>query len=190
MGLFDKLFKKSKPQEEETVVYVTPDKILNSASSPVLPCFTVEEEIGDKAYSFRISEDFTVYEDSDMYPAYQYYPYTDDDYDGYDDVLPVIAIGANDKVYEACRAIENDEAVEDIQVEKLDGNQNFLFRTTFEEHGKIVYAYGFASFTAREREAFMLTYNPDVKGTALELKLRAALDNVIKTYTERDLDVL
>ena len=52
----------------------------------------------------------------------------------------------------------------------------------------MIYAYAFGSYTAREWEGFMLTYNPDVKGTALEQKLKAALDTVIRTYSERDID--
>lgn len=189
MGLFDKLFK-SKKKDDNYEILTTPEKILASASSPVLPLFNVEEEYGDKVYSFRISEDFTVFDSHcEMDPAYQYYPYTDDKYDEYCDELPVIAIGPNDRIYDACQAVENDEEVTDLEITKLEGNQNFLFKTTFEERGKVIYAYGFAGYTAREYEAFMLTYNPDVKGTALELKLKAALDNVIKTYSERDLDV-
>ena len=186
MGLFDKLFKKNKVQDDEPEVYITPDKILNSASSPVLPLFKVEDEYGDKIYSFQISEDFTVF-DSNMEPSFQYYPYSDDDYDGYDDVLPVIAIGPNDRIYEACRQLENGETVDELEITKVKSDY-FLYRTTFEEKGKIIYAYTFASYTSREWEGFILTYNPDVKGTALEQKLKSALDTVIRTYKERDID--
>lgn len=188
MGLFDKLFKRNKAEDEEPENLVTPDKILNSASSPVLPLFDVEEESGDKIYSFKISEDFTVY-DTRMYPAFQYYPYTDDELEEYEGSLPVIAIGKNAKIAEACRQLENDETVDELKITKLLHSDYFLFKTTFEEKGRIVYAYAFSSYTAREWEGFMLTYNPDIKDTALEQKLKAALDTVIRTYKERDMDI-
>ncbi|MBQ8826226.1 MAG: hypothetical protein IJ007_03950 [Oscillospiraceae bacterium] len=186
MGLFDKLFKRNKAEDEEPEIFTTPDKILNSASTPVLPLFGVEEETGEKVYSFKISEDFTVYE-TRMYPAFQYYPYTDDGYEDFDGVLPVIAIGRNARIEEACRQLENDEVVTELLITKVQ-NEYFPFRTEFEDRGKVIYAYAFGSYTAREWEAFMLTYNPDIKGTALEQKLKAALDTVIRTYTERDKD--
>ena len=187
MGLFDKLFKRSKPQDEEPEILETPAKILNSASTPVPPLLSVEEKTSDKIYSFMISEDFTIY-DCKLYPAFQYYPYLDDELEEYDGNLPVIAIGANDRIYEACRQLENGETVDELEITKVKSDY-FLFRTTFEDKGKIVYAYAFSSYTAREWEGFMLTYNPDVKGTALELKLKAALDTVIRTYKERDLEI-
>ena len=186
MGLFDKLFKRNRAEDEEPEEFTTPDKILNSASTPVLPLFGVEEEKGDKVYSFKISEDFTVYE-TRMYPAYQYYPYTDDELEDYEGNLPVIAIGKNARIEEACRQLENDEIVTELEITKVQ-NDYFPFRTTFEERGKVIYAYAFGSYTAREWEGFMLTYNPDIKGTALEQKLKAALDTVIRTYSERDID--
>ncbi len=189
MGLFDKLFK-SKKKDDSFEILETPEKILNSASSPVLPCFAFEDNCNDKIYSFKISEDFTVYEDDPDYePAYHYYPYADDRYDEYGDELPLIGITSNDRISDAVREIEDGGEPSEIEVTKLENNPVFLFKTTFEERGKVVYAYAFAGYTAREYEAFVLTYNPDVKGTALELKLKSALDNVIKSYSERDMEI-
>ena len=187
MGFLDKLFKKSKPQEEPKSI-TTPDRIIKSAGSPLLPPFTFEDEFGEKAYSFQISEDFTVFNShSEMDPSFQYYPFNDENYDGYDDALPIIAIGPNDKIYDACSQLENGETVDGLNITPIESDF-FLFKVTFEEYSKITYAYGFSSGTAREWEGFMLSYNPDVKGTALEQKLITALDEAVKSYKERELD--
>lgn len=188
MGLFDKLFKKTKLQQDEPKEITTPDRIINSAGSPLLPPFTFEDEFGEKAYSFQISSDFTVFNShSEMEPSFQYYPFNDDNYNGYDDALPIIAIGPNDKIYDACSQLENGEDVDGLEITPVKSSF-FLFKATFEEYGKINYAYGFSSDTAREWEGFILSYNPDIKGTALEQKLMTALDEAVRSYTERELD--
>lgn len=60
----------------------------------------------------------------------------------------------------------------------------FAFKTKLPYYGKLLYCYGFRDGTAREREAFGLTYNKDIEGTPLEKKLIAALDDAASTYTE------
>ncbi|MGN1137788.1 MAG: hypothetical protein ACI4SF_16400 [Oscillospiraceae bacterium] len=158
--------------------------ILSTGNVPPKPYFTVEEEFGDKEYSFELSKDFIPFNShSEFEPSYQYEPFSDDEYTEYDGNLPVLAIGPDDTVYKAAESFEKNGSVSGLKISES-SNPCFLFSTFFEKYGLKYYAYAFAGGTAREYEMLCIQYKPDLSGTALEKKLIAALDKAADTYKE------
>lgn len=152
------------------------------------PCFTVEDEYGDKKYSFELSRDYIVFSSGcEFDPSYQYEPLSSEEYTEYDDNLPVISIGPNNKIYEAAESFEKNGTASGLNITVCD-IPCFLFSTQFEEYGKKFYAYAFAAGTAREYEMLCVQYNPGIAGTALEKKLIAAVDNAAATYKEEKIN--
>lgn len=161
--------------------------IIATGSIPPKPYFTVEEEYGDKKYSFELSRDFIAFNSHcEFDPSYQYEPLSSEEYTEYDDKLPVISIGPNDDIYEAAESFEENGTASGLNTAACD-NPCFLFSTRFEEYGKKYYAYAFAGGTAREYEMLCVQYTPNIAETALETKLTAALDHAAATYKEENI---
>lgn len=181
----DSVLSSAAPKRPETAVSGAPVKkipqdILDSGNVPAKKSVLIEDEYGDKKYTFRLSGDFIEFNSHcELDPSYQYEPYSSEDYTGYLENHPAIFIGPYDDVY---YAVENGQPV-GKEYEKLD-NKYFAFKTKLPYYGELLYCYGFRDGTAREREAFGLTYNKDIEGTPLEKKLMAALDEAASTYTE------
>lgn len=158
----------------------TPQNILDSGNVPAKQSVLIEDEYGDKKYTFRLSGDFIEFNSHcELDPSYQYEPYNSEDYTEFLENHPNIFIGPYDDVY---YAVENGKPV-GKEYEKLD-NKYFAFKTKLPYYGELLYCYGFRDGTAREREAFGLAYNKDIEGTPLEKKLMAALDDAASTYIE------
>lgn len=152
------------------------------------PCFTVEEEYGDKKYSFELSGDYIPFNSHcEFDPSYQYEPFSSEKYTAYNDVLPVVSIGPNDTIFDAAESFEKGEAVTKLNIKRCE-NPCFLFSTSFKEYDKIFYAYAFAAGSAREYEMLCVQYDPNIAGTALEKKLIAAVDNAAATYKEENIN--
>lgn len=163
------------------------EKILGSGNVPPKPYFTVNEEYGDKKYSFELSRDFIEFNShSEASPSFQYEPFSDEDFTEYDGELPVLCICVNNKIYDASESFEASGKAEGLDVVPC-SHPCFLYSTSFTEYGKKYYAYGFASGTARETEMLFAAYSPKLSGTALEKKLIAAVDHAVQTYSESEL---
>ncbi len=176
--------KNTKPAPSAAPAKKTPQNILDSGSVPAKESVLIEDEYADKKYTFRLSGDFIEFDSHcELYPSYQYEPYNSEDFTDYSDIYPDIAIGPYDEVYDA---VAGGNPVGKGYV-KLD-NKYFAFKTTLDYFGKNLYCYGFRDGTAREREAFGLTYSKDIEGTPLEKKLIAALDEAASTYTETQIN--
>ncbi|MGN0664939.1 MAG: hypothetical protein ACI4KF_00280 [Huintestinicola sp.] len=202
MGFLDKLLNAFKKQDNSLSAEIneavpsekdapsegqTPTEIIASGNEAPKPYFTVEQEFGDKKYSFELSHDFIEFNShSEADPAFQYEPYNDEEFTEYDGRLPELYICPDDDIYDACEFSESGEGSTDLTLSPC-SQKSFLFSTEFEKYGLIYYAYGFDSGSARETEMLCVSYSPDVKGTALERKLRAALDHAAETYTESEL---
>ncbi len=172
--------KKTEPAVSSVSAKKTPQNILDSGNVPAKQSVLIEDEYGDKKYTFRLSADFIEFNSHcEMSPSYQYEPYSSEAYTEFLQNYPNIFIGPHDDVY---YAVENGQPI-GKEYEKLD-NKYFAFKTKLPYYGELLYCYGFRDGTAREREAFGLTYNKDIEGTPLEKKLIAALDEAASTYTE------
>ncbi len=159
-------------------------EIMKSGDIPAKASVSVNEEYGDKQYSFRLSGDFIEFNSHcEMDPAYQYEPYSKETYTEYKSKVPQIFIGPYDEVYDAVEKYLENGAPYGRDFEKLE-NEYFLFRCRTDYFGEILYCYAFSDGTAREREIFGLTYNRAIQGTALEKKLTAALDEAAMSYRE------
>lgn len=174
--------KNPEPAVSDAPVKRASQDILDSGNVPAKKPILIEDEYGDKKYTFRLSSDFIEFNSHcELNPSYQYEPYSSNNYTEYLENHPTIFIGPYNDVY---HAVENGQPV-GKEYEKLD-NKYFAFKTKLPYYGKRLYCYGFRDGTAREREAFGLTYNKDIEGTPLEKKLMAALDEVASTYIEID----
>lgn len=172
--------KSTKPAASGASEKKTPQNIFASGNTPAKESVLIEDEYGDKKYTFKLSGDFIEFDSHcEMMPSFQYEPDNSEDYTEYLKNYPNISIGPNDTVY---GAVENCTPV-GKDYEKLD-NKYFAFKTKLPYYGMIIYCYGFRDGTAREREMFGVTYNKDIEGTPLEKKLMAALDEAVQTYKE------
>lgn len=166
----------------------TPQDIIESGNTPPKSAFLYKDEYGDKEYSFMISGDFIEFNSHcEVMPSFQYEPFNDDDYTGYNELLPVIGIGPNDDIYYAVEEYEDNGRLPDESYEKCD-SKYFTFRCSFKAYNRKYYAYGFRSNTARELEMLSIEYLPDIEGTPLEKKLKAALDEIALSYSENTID--
>ncbi len=146
-------------------------------------------ETGDDMFDvkFMLSGDFIEFNSHcEVMPAYQYEPNStieDDLYTGYESNLPHIGIGPCDEIYDAVEAFEETGELPEGDYEKCD-SEYFAFRCSFDNYGDKYYAYAFRSGTTREKEMLSVDYLPDIVGTPLEKKLKAALDEAASTYSE------
>ncbi len=174
-------------EEEINTSGKTPAEIIASGSQPFKDSFTVSDEYGDKKYSFDLPRDFVEFNSHcEADPSYQYEPYFEPENDFYFteySYLPTISIQPNDNIY---YAIESGKAVNGMKLTKCSSSY-FAFSAEFAEKGVIYYAYGFKEGTAREMEMLCVEYNPDIKGTELEKKLKRALDNAAASYKEENI---
>ncbi len=163
-------------------------ELIKSALIPPKPSFTFSEEYGDKKYTFELSRDFIPFNShSEADPSFLYKPFSDEEFTGFEQGLPYIAIAPDyDEIYDAVERFENGEDVNDIAITKC-GLPCFAFTVRFEKFGEMYYAYAFASGTARESEMLFVSYEPSLSGTALEQKLFSVLDNAAASYIEEDL---
>lgn len=203
MGLFDILKKladiasDSKPAEAKTTskpqdtakkpapTLKTPQDIVESGNIPPKSASLHKDEFGDKEYSFMISGDFIEFNSHcEVMPSFQYEPFNDADYTGYNELLPQIGIGPNDDIYSAVEEYEENGSLPDESYEECD-SKYFAFRCSFKAYNRKYYAYGFRSNTARELEMLSIDYLPDIEGTPLENKLKAALDEIALSYSEK-----
>ena len=164
------------------------DELLKSAELTPKPYFMVESEYGPKRFFFELSRDFIEFNShSEADPSYQYEPWSDEEFTGYNDDLPVMFICPDDDIYDASESFEKGEPVDELNITECELSC-FLYSTSFEKYGKLFYAYAFASDTARETEMFCVQYDPRLAGTALEKKLKAALDHAVQSYREENIE--
>lgn len=173
----------------------TPAETISSGNNPAKASFQVKTEFfggetGDDMFDvrFMLSRDFVEFNSHcEVMPAYQYEPDStaaeNDLYTGYEGNLPHIGIGPDNGIYKAVEEYEKSGVLPSGDYEKCD-SEYFAFRCSFDAHGLKYYAYAFKSGTTREKEMLSLDYLPDVCGTQLEKKLKAALDEAASTYTE------
>ncbi len=172
----------------------TPSEIIASGDTPAKPSVERKTEFfggetGDDMFDvkFMLSGDFIEFNSHcEVMPAYQYEPNSTiegDLYTGYESNLPHIGIGPCDDIYDAVEAFEETGELPDSDYEKCD-SEYFAFRCSFDNYGEKYYAYAFRSGTAREKEMLSVDYLPDIVGTPLEKKLKAALDEAASTYSE------
>lgn len=173
----------------------TPAETIASGNNPAKASFQVKTEFfggetGDDMFDvrFMLSRDFVEFNSHcEVMPAYQYEPDStaaeNDLYTGYESNLPHIGIGPDNDIYDAVEEFEKSGVLPSGDYEKCD-SEYFAFRCSFDAHGSKYYAYAFKSGTTREKEMLSLDYLPDVCGTALEKKLKAALDEAASTYSE------
>ena len=88
-----------------------------------------------------------------------------------------------DNIYDAVEEFEENGTLPNENYEKCDSDY-FAFKCSFDAYGLKYYAYAFKSGTTREKEMLNLNYLPDICGTELEKKLKAALDEIASTYSE------
>lgn len=181
----------AKPVASKSAANATPADILNSGNIPAKPSNEIKEEFfggetGDDMFnvSFMLSGDFIEFNSHcEIMPAYQYEPFSNKEYTGYEKNLPQIGIGPDDNIYDAVEEFEESGRLPNGDYQKCDSDY-FAFKCTFEAYGLKYYAYAFKSGTAREKEMLSLNYSPDICGTELENKLKTALDEAASTYTE------
>lgn len=173
----------------------TPAETIASGNNPAKPSVEFKTEFfggetGDAMFDvrFMLSGDFVEFNSHcEVEPAFQYEPDStaaeNNLYTGYESNLPHIGIGPCDEIYDAVEEFEETGELPDGDYEKCD-SEYFAFRCSFDAHGLKYYAYAFKSGTTREKEMLSLDYLPDVCGTALEKKLKAALDEAASTYSE------
>ena len=181
----------SKPQntaKKPAPTLKTPQEIVESGNTPPKSPFLHKDEFGDKEYSFMISGDFVEFNSHcEVMPSFQYEPFNDDDYTEYNELLPIIGIGPNDDIYCAVEEYEENGTLPDENYEECD-SEYFAFRCSFKAYNRKYYAYGFRSNTARELEMLSVDYLPDIEGTPLENKLKAALDEIALSYSENTMN--
>ncbi len=186
MGLLDALKKKlSKAQTAENAAAEHAERRLTATGEiPAKPSIQRESSFAGYLASFMLSGDFIAFNShSEWDPAFQYEPENDQAYTAFKDGYPQIFIGPLDEAYTAAenyvkRGEQTGSAFEAIN----DGT--FLFRTVFSSFGQILYAYVFAEDTTQAFNVFGLLYDRDFRGTPLEAKLKAALDEAAATYVE------
>lgn len=154
----------------------TPQDIIDSGNIPAKKSVLIEDEYGDKKYTFSLSGDFIEFNSHcELDPSYQYEPYSSREFAGSLENYPGIFIDPHGDVYDA---VENDRPV-GTGYEKLD-NKYFAFKTRLAYYGEHLYCYAFRDSTAREREMFGLTYNKDIEGTPLEKSLWRLLTRLLQ----------
>ena len=156
----------------------------DSGKKPFKPYFTASDEYGGRKYLFELPEDFVQCSSrTEFDPSFCYEPKENYGLSKLTNALPVIAIGSHNAVYDAVREFMENGCVSHRKIKKFKG-ENFLFSASF-SNGKIIhYAYAFSDEPSRVNEALFLQYPAAIKGTALEKKLKAALDHAAETYTE------
>ncbi len=165
----------------------TENDILSTGNTPFKPYFTVEDEYGDSCYSFELPRDFIEFNShTEFMPSYIYDPFCTEEFTGYKENTPIIAIGPYDTIYDAIESYKETGTVSELEITVCE-NPCFLFSTKFEEYGEIIYAYAFADGSARESEMLCLQYPLNIVGTELEVKLMSALDHAAATYKEENL---
>ncbi len=178
-----------KPQSSAAgTAKATPADIIASGNTPAKP----SAEIKDKTYGtegeydmcYRLSGDFIEFNSHcEVIPAYQYEPFSDEDYTDFKDNLPQLGIGPDNDIFDAVEELDKSGVLPAGGYEKCD-SEYFAFRGSFDKYGERYYAYAFRTGTAREKEMLFVNYNPDICGTALEKKLKAALDEAALSYKE------
>ena len=89
----------------------------------------------------------------------------------------------DDLIVRTVEEFEENGTLPNENYEKCDSDY-FAFKCSFDAYGLKYYAYAFKSGTTREKEMLSLNYLPDICGTELEKKLKAALDEIASTYSE------
>ncbi len=172
----------------------TPSETISSGNRPAKASVERKTEFfggetGDDMFDvrFMLSGDFIEFNSHcEVEPAFQYEPDSTiegDLYTGYESNLPHIGIGPCNDIYRAVEEFEKTGKLPDGDYEKCD-NEYFAFRCSFDNYGDKYYAYAFRSGTTREKEMLSLDYLPDIVGTPLEKKLKAALDEAAASYKE------
>ena len=180
-----------KPAPPKANTKTSPADILSSGNIPAKASTQRKEEFfggetGNDMFnvSFMLSGDFIEFNSHcEITPSFQYEPFSDSDYTDYEENLPQIGIGPDDNIYNAVEEFEENGTLPNDNYEKCDSDY-FSFKCSFDAYGLKYYAYAFKSGTTREKEMLSLNYLPDICGTELEKKLKAALDEIASTYSE------
>lgn len=166
----------------------TSSRLFETGNIPPKPSKRVNDEFGDKRYSFMLSGDFAEFNSHcEMSPSFQYEPDNNEDFTEYKENTPQLMIGPNDTIYDGVENFSESSVPVGKAYERVQ-NPYFLFKTKLDCCDEILYCYAFADGTAREREMFGIQYSSDIEGTPLEKKLMAALDEAVSTYSENEVN--